>query len=67
MMTRSTTKSDGMWNFPYEPWAPIVEQVKKIRRAVNWERRSAGYELVSWEYLRLRRASWKVYFERKSL
>ena len=40
---------------PFEPYAPVRRQFLNILRAVNRERKRAGYELVPVEALRLRR------------
>ena len=40
---------------PFEPYAPVRRQFLNILRAVNRERKRAGYKLVPLEALRLRR------------
>ena len=44
-------------SIPYEPYAPIRNQLVGIRRAVNRRRQAAGLETVPWNSLRLRRIS----------
>lgn len=41
---------------PFEPYAPVRDQLRRILRAVNRRRRLAAFELVPREALRLRRA-----------
>jgi hypothetical protein len=43
---------------PFEPYAPVRRQLLNLHRAVNRERKTAGYELLPMTCLRLRR---KVY------
>ena len=40
---------------PYEPYAPVRRQLLQLVRRVNRARRLAGYELIPFEVLRLRR------------
>jgi len=48
---------------PYEPYAPIRNQLVGIRRAVNRRRQAAGLETVPWSSLRLRRTSVRPFGE----
>ena len=40
---------------PFEPYAPVRNQLRGILRLVNRLRKAAGLELLSWDTLRLRR------------
>jgi hypothetical protein len=46
---------------PFEPYAPVRDQLRIILRAVNRQRKAAGLELVPWTVLRLRRKSRRVF------
>jgi len=53
---RSVEKLTAVFRrIPFEPYAPIRRQFLNILRAVNRERKRAGYELVPLEALRLKR------------
>jgi hypothetical protein len=40
---------------PYEPYAPVCDQLRILLRALNRRRKVAGLALVPWTALRLRR------------
>jgi len=47
--------ADAIANLPYEPYAPVRRQLLLLLKAVNAQRRSAGYEQLPWRVLRFRR------------
>lgn len=49
---------------PFEPYAPVRRQLLNILRAVNRERRRAGYDPVPSSCLRLSRRAVRVYAQR---
>ncbi|HRY49110.1 MAG TPA: hypothetical protein P5186_13765 [Candidatus Paceibacterota bacterium] len=51
---------------PYEPYAPVRDQLRIILRAINRRRRLAGLELVPWNVLRLRRSPVRVFDDENS-
>jgi len=53
--------SDEFQRIPFEPYAPVRRQFLNIHRAVNRERKQAGYELVPMEALRLSRRAVKPF------
>lgn len=40
---------------PFEPYAPVRRQLLNILRAVNRERKTAGFELLSYDSIRMKR------------
>lgn len=44
-----------LYNFPYEPYAPVRRQVLMILRLVNKKRSEQGLEKLDWSVLRFRR------------
>jgi hypothetical protein len=46
---------------PYEPYAPVCDQLRILLRAVNRRRKVASLELVPWTALRLRRVPLKPF------
>lgn len=59
---RSVEKLCGEFRaIPFEPYAPVRRQMLNILRAVNRERKAAGYELVPMRALRLSRKGVKVF------
>jgi hypothetical protein len=47
--------ADELRTLPFEPYAPVRQQLFIILRAVNYARRAAGFQPVPWTALRLRR------------
>lgn len=45
-----------LWNLPFEPYAPIRKQLLRVLRSVNKKRAAMGYEKLSPECIRYRRA-----------
>lgn len=46
---------------PFEPYAPIRDQFRIILRAVNRQRKTAGFELVPWNVVRFYRKPVRVF------
>jgi len=46
---------------PFEPYAPIRDQLQIILRAANRERKTAGLELLPWNTVQLRRKPVRVF------
>ena len=51
---------------PFEPYAPVRDQLRCLLRAVNRRRKAAGLELVSYDAIRRRRKSVSVFGDRTS-
>lgn len=51
----ASTLAEELRALPVEPYAPVRRQLFIILRAVNRSRRAAGFQLVPWTALRLRR------------
>lgn len=61
---RSRANLERMFfRIPFEPYAPVREQVKRILIQVNKSRRRAGYERIPYTALRYRRRVSKVFEE----
>lgn len=52
---------DELRAVPFEPYAPVLDQMRIILRAVNRHRKLAGWELVPFTALRLRRVPIKPF------
>lgn len=63
MATRKTSEQLGsaLYRLPFEPYAPVRNQVKSIRRHVNRARKAAGLGEVSFDFVRMRRRPVKVF------
>ncbi|MEE9394843.1 MAG: hypothetical protein V3W41_20330, partial [Planctomycetota bacterium] len=63
---RRTAKAmtSEFWNVPFESYAPVREQMRCILRAVNRERKTAGFDPVPLEAVRYKR---RVYWPFKPL
>jgi len=48
---------------PYEPYAPVRDQLRGVQREINRRRKTAGLELLPWDALRRRRAPVKPFGE----
>ncbi len=47
--------ADALYNVPYEPYAPVRQQMLNILRLINDQRRTAGLQTIDAEVLRYRR------------
>ncbi|MCA9173526.1 MAG: hypothetical protein KDB14_03485, partial [Planctomycetales bacterium] len=44
-----------LWNLPFEPYAPVRRQLLNIVRAVNRERKTAGFSRIPCDAIRFKR------------
>lgn len=54
---------EEFWNVPFEPYKPVWRQLATILRAVNRARKKAGYSVLPYDTLRVRRRIVSVFPE----
>ena len=55
-----------LWNLPFEPYAPVRRQLLNIVRAVNRERKTAGFSRIPFDSIRFKRRIRKPFGEQSA-